>query len=217
MVPSLAGFRSVGRVVRRNLGHRVYNKYRRCVSTVRSWIPVWASQASVSPPMTTNGPFLLPEGFPSATSLYLYQVNRVRRILESSSTNVLTRRHLSISRVRAHSQTRSLGVGPDEKSVASVTYSVSRRWTNTIYSFLTQSMADSGDRLDSSGRGALSHFSSIAWSTEYQVVQVELIWPAKRGFMKTVFLINKYSPIIDFTLVALGTSDLTRVCPSFGC
>ncbi|KAM5541783.1 hypothetical protein V8D89_004512, partial [Ganoderma adspersum] len=35
--------------------------------------------------------------------------------------------------------------------------------------------------------------------------EVEFIWPAKRGFMKTVFLINKYSPLIDFTLVALGT------------
>ena len=77
-------------------------------------------------------------------------------------------------------------------------------------------MADSGDSLDPSGRGALASFSSIVWSTEYEVVQVELIWPAKRGFMKTVFLINKYSPLIDFTLVALGTSDLICICPS-GC
>ncbi|KAI1789431.1 hypothetical protein LXA43DRAFT_1096318 [Ganoderma leucocontextum] len=33
--------------------------------------------------------------------------------------------------------------------------------------------------------------------------EVEFIWPAKRGFMKTVFLINKYSPLIDFTLLVL--------------
>nr|VWP00773.1 Magnesium transport protein CorA [Ganoderma boninense] len=32
--------------------------------------------------------------------------------------------------------------------------------------------------------------------------EVELIWPAKRGVMKTIFLINKYSPLIDFTLLA---------------
>ncbi|PIL27811.1 hypothetical protein GSI_10965 [Ganoderma sinense ZZ0214-1] len=84
--------------------------------------------------MTTNGPFLLPESFPSATSLYLYQVNRYI-------------------------------------SFASMTYSILE---------IVSTLPD----------------------------EVELIWPARRGFMKTVFLINKYSPLIDFTLVALV--DLVR-------
>ncbi|KAM5541797.1 hypothetical protein V8D89_004526 [Ganoderma adspersum] len=79
--------------------------------------------------MTTNSPPLLLETFPSATSLYLYQVNRYI-------------------------------------SFASMTYSILE---------IVSTLPD----------------------------EVELIWPAKRGFMKTVFLINKYSPLIDFTLVAL--------------
>ncbi|PIL27849.1 hypothetical protein GSI_11003 [Ganoderma sinense ZZ0214-1] len=33
--------------------------------------------------------------------------------------------------------------------------------------------------------------------------EVSLVWPAKRSFMKTIFLINKYSPLLDFTFIVL--------------
>ena len=33
---------------------------------------------------------------------------------------------------------------------------------------------------------------------------MSLVWPAKRSLMKAVFLVNKYSPLLDFTLLILG-------------
>ena len=33
---------------------------------------------------------------------------------------------------------------------------------------------------------------------------MSLVWPAKRSFMKAIFLVNKYSPLLDFTFIVLG-------------
>ncbi len=37
---------------------------------------------------------------------------------------------------------------------------------------------------------------------------MSLVWPANHSFMKAIFLVNKYSPLLDFTFVVLGTSEL---------
>ncbi|TBU29436.1 hypothetical protein BD311DRAFT_777571 [Dichomitus squalens] len=39
--------------------------------------------------------------------------------------------------------------------------------------------------------------------------EISLIWPARRSFMKVIFLVNKYSPLLDFIFIVLGIALMT--------
>ena len=45
---------------------------------------------------------------------------------------------------------------------------------------------------------------SFGWLTLGRVLQIELIWPTKMSMMKFVYLVNKYSVLMDIFFMVFG-------------